>query len=266
MARPVKTGLDYFPLDVNMDDKIELIEARHGIVGFGLVIKLYQIIYKNGYYFNVTEEKILVIKKRVDVNINDINDIIKDSCKWGIFDKTLFNKFSILTSSGIQERFIEATKRRKKVDFVKEYLLFKEVENMYPEAVNVNIIPINAGKSTHSKVEKSKVEKSKVEKSSSFEIFWSHYPKKKSKGQALKSWNKLIKSKQLPNISTIIESLRQLKTSKDWMKSQGDFIPHPSTWLNAAGWHDVPETSVPMVSDNLIHNATVGREWLDESE
>ena len=42
MARPVKEGLEYFPLDcdIDQDDKVALIEAQHGIKGFGVVIKL----------------------------------------------------------------------------------------------------------------------------------------------------------------------------------------------------------------------------------
>ena len=43
MARPQKEGLDYFPFDVDMDqdDKVALIEAKHGITGFGVVVKLF---------------------------------------------------------------------------------------------------------------------------------------------------------------------------------------------------------------------------------
>ena len=42
MARPIKSGLDYFPLDVDIDqdDKVAIIEAEHGMLGFGIVIKL----------------------------------------------------------------------------------------------------------------------------------------------------------------------------------------------------------------------------------
>lgn len=41
MARYLKSGLDYFPLnvDIDQDDKMALIEAQYGIVGFGIVIK-----------------------------------------------------------------------------------------------------------------------------------------------------------------------------------------------------------------------------------
>ena len=50
--RPIKQGLDYFPLDVDMDtdDKIVLIESRYGSDGFTVIIKLLMKIYRNGYY------------------------------------------------------------------------------------------------------------------------------------------------------------------------------------------------------------------------
>ena len=43
MARPQKEGIDYFTLDVKMDDEVKLVEAKSGIAGFGVLIKLYQI-------------------------------------------------------------------------------------------------------------------------------------------------------------------------------------------------------------------------------
>ena len=168
MARPVKPGIDYFPLDVSMDDKMELIEAKHGLVGFGIMIKLYQQIYrKNGYYLRATEERLLLFKRQVNVDINLINAVIEDALGWGLFDKRLYRKYGILTSKGVQKRFVEATKRRKEVEFIKEFLLIEDIQSFYSDRVNVNINSINAGinsengnSGTQSKVNKTKVNKS----------------------------------------------------------------------------------------------------------
>jgi hypothetical protein len=113
MARPTKTGVDYFPLDVNMDTKFELIEAKHGIIGFGILIKLFQKIYSEGYYIEWSEEMSLLFSKRNNVDINSINAIIMDAIKYNIFNKQLFDQEKILTSKGIQRRFIDIIKRRK---------------------------------------------------------------------------------------------------------------------------------------------------------
>lgn len=144
MPRPNKTGLDYFPLDVHLDEKVELIEAKHGLLGFGLIIKLFQDIYKNGYYLDSSEERLLLLKKKVGVDYDFIVDVINDGCKWNLFNEKLFNKYSILTSCGIQKRFIEATKRRKEVEFIGEYLLVSDIKDRYKDEVIVNINFINA--------------------------------------------------------------------------------------------------------------------------
>jgi len=75
-------------------------------------------------------------------------------------------------------------------------------------------------------------------KDENFNIFWSVYPKKKSKGIAEKTWVKLKKSKELPEIDIIINAVKIQKESFDWKKEAGQFIPHPSTWLNAKGWEN----------------------------
>lgn len=123
MARPIKQGLDYFPLDVTTDDKFELIEAKHGLVGFAIIIKLFQRIYKEGYYLKWSEEFALIFKKSINVDINLLNVVINDAIAYNIFDKYCFNKHKIITSSGIQKRYFAACERRTSVEIIKKYII-----------------------------------------------------------------------------------------------------------------------------------------------
>ena len=53
MARPIKDGIDYFPLDVDFfqDDKIRLLKAEFGAKGITILVALLCDIYRtNGYY------------------------------------------------------------------------------------------------------------------------------------------------------------------------------------------------------------------------
>jgi len=168
MGRPQKEGLDYFPLDVDIDqdDKIALIEAQHGIVGFGVVIKLFMKIYKNGYFYEWGEKEQLLFSKRVNVDINSINAIINDCLKWGLFDPHMYETYGILTSRGIQRRYFEAVSRRQNVTVIEEYCLI-DMES-YSNIVYVNINGINVNGNSHSRVvndninPQSKVKESKV--------------------------------------------------------------------------------------------------------
>ncbi len=69
-----------------------------------------------------------------------------------------------------------------------------------------------------------------------FDEFWEKYPKKRSRGQAERTWKKLNPSIEL--LQKILAALEKAKQSKDWKKDNGQFIPHASTWLNAKGWED----------------------------
>ncbi|MEE0964161.1 MAG: DUF4373 domain-containing protein [Ruminococcus bromii] len=169
MARPAKVGLDYFPLDCVLDDKIELIEAEFGLIGFAVVVKLLQKIYgEQGYYCEWTKEVALLFARKCGVGGNAVSEIVTSSLKRGIFNNDLFNKYGILTSRGIQKRYFEAVSRRKQIEVKSEYLLIEVAQfskNASNNSDNVDINLINDIKSTQSKVKESKVKESKVKES-----------------------------------------------------------------------------------------------------
>ena len=84
----------------------------------------------------------------------------------------------------------------------------------------------------------------KVNKDADFEIFWSAYPKKKSKETARKAFEKAIKKTDL---QTILDAVEKQKTTSDWMDHGGQYVPYPATWLNAGAWEDeIKEEEVGM--------------------
>lgn len=70
-----------------------------------------------------------------------------------------------------------------------------------------------------------------------FEQFWKLYPKKRSRKEALKAWNKLNPTVDLQTL--MIAALAKHCVSLDWTKAGGQYIPLASTWLNGERWHDV---------------------------
>ena len=69
-----------------------------------------------------------------------------------------------------------------------------------------------------------------------FERFWSAYPKKVAKPVAEKAFQKLNPSAELGE--RILSDIELRKTSKDWTKDGGQYIPNPSTYLNQRRWED----------------------------
>ena len=83
------------------------------------------------------------------------------------------------------------------------------------------------------RTDKNRIEKNRVEM---FEQFWNAYPNKKTKKKAYDSWKKIDPSDKL--FKEIMVGLERAKGSKQWQKDDGQYIPHPTTWLNQERWND----------------------------
>ena len=69
-----------------------------------------------------------------------------------------------------------------------------------------------------------------------FDNFYQNYPKKIGKPKALQAFKKINPDEQLLN--EMLQALEIQKNSSQWLKDGGEFIPHPSTWLNNRRWED----------------------------
>ncbi len=162
----MKSGLEFFPLNVHLDDKMELIEAEFGINGFAVIVKLYQKIYAIGYYCEWTTEVALLFSKKIGLGGNAVSEIVRAAIKRGIFDQHLYDCYHILTSKEIQENYFEATVRRKRVDVKEEYLLYsaaRNLKNVYISGGNVDMNAKNERISEQSRGEESRVKESRGE-------------------------------------------------------------------------------------------------------
>lgn len=168
MARPTAKGVEYFPLNVNFinDLKVRKLLLSCGAESIAVLIYLLSTIYKDeGYFVEIHEDEIDLIALDVNVTPEFVLEVINKACEVRFFDVNLYNNFNILTSKGIQERYLKITERRKNSVVITQFDLI----NVYNNSVNVDINSINVDnnsvnvyKSTQSKVKKSKEKKSKV--------------------------------------------------------------------------------------------------------
>jgi hypothetical protein len=149
-GRPTKQGIDYFPMDVGFfsDVKIRKISRACGSQSTSILICLLCNIYKdNGYYILWDEDLPFVIADTVGVSEGAVKEVMVKALQVGFFDNSLYEKFHILTSFGIQKRFLLATYQRKETEIIPEYL------------INNAINPINCTNNSINHVDK---EQSKV--------------------------------------------------------------------------------------------------------
>ena len=135
-------GINYFPVGVNFmeENAMEVIEAKYGIKGPAIVLKLLCKIYKEGYFIRWDEEQCLIFANKAgrEVQAEEVQGIIEILFIKGILDRNSYLENGILTSENIQKVWLEATKRRKRELSELPYLIVKtEKENGKPDTPSI---------------------------------------------------------------------------------------------------------------------------------
>ena len=149
MARPQKQGIDYFPVDVTFDDNMNYIIAEHGAEGFGIVIGLFQKIYREGYYTKWDNKILSLFSRKINAKKTTIEKVIETCFDENIFDRNLYEKYKILTSRGIQNRYLKICKdcKMKKISILSISTL---TIALFLFAFTSNVFAQTSGKKKHS--------------------------------------------------------------------------------------------------------------------
>lgn len=84
-----------------------------------------------------------------------------------------------------------------------------------------------------------------------FERFWSAYPRNENKRGAFKAFKAAMKTEDWPGLEAVIGIIESQKGSEQWTKDNGQFIPHPATWLNGGRWADSPREANQDINDYI---------------
>lgn len=128
MARPLKDGVDYFPKDTHFysDDKVRILRAEFGARGMYLLDYLLCEVYaKEGYYAVWSKKKSLLTAADMGCQITPrfIDEFIEGCLRCAFFDMGVYKMFGVLTSAGIQRRYIRMFQSREIITINEEYWL-----------------------------------------------------------------------------------------------------------------------------------------------
>lgn len=129
MGRKPKTGLDYFPKDVDYYDDFNIMDLmnEYGPLGQTIYDVVLCMIYHEGYYLEVPKMEQLAVKiiktigNRWVKKKDFVLQVIHYCAEIGLFDQDLLNQ-NVITSVGVQRRYKEVTVRNK-VDRSKYWLI-----------------------------------------------------------------------------------------------------------------------------------------------
>lgn len=140
MARPKKTGLDYFPFDVDFfsHEKMVCIAGEFGLKGYLVAVALLCAVYRNGYFVLWNDAtRFRLLRDLPGISDQLLRQIVDRLVYWKLFDEQLFLSAAVLTSRSIQQIYFDAVKRRSLSAAELPYLLVSVNNN----PVSVNIYP-----------------------------------------------------------------------------------------------------------------------------
>ena len=131
MARPKKTGLDYYYKSVHdMDDfRVMDLMEKYGTAGYVVLDMTMSCVYRNGYYLELPVKRLAsyiyrYIAGSCAIGSEGVAEIIRYCGELGLFDSELMS-LSVITSREIQEHYASVAARRK-ADKSKYWLLPEE--------------------------------------------------------------------------------------------------------------------------------------------
>lgn len=156
-----KNRLDWIKLECQDCDEMKLIQAEFGLVGWAIVVKLWQKIGSSeGYYCNWNTDVALLFANENGVGRNVVSEVIEKCFKRDIFSKELFEKYGILTSVERQENFNDIAARRKFSKIQTKYLLLKCAHSTGDTDIsseNVDILEENADISSTEEIRREEI-------------------------------------------------------------------------------------------------------------
>ena len=128
MARPLSDGVGYCPLDVGFfgSDEARLLRGEFGIKGVYICLYLYCEIYgKNGYFMKWDDVKCALVSDGAGggCTTSFVREVVAGCIRCGVFNRSVFERYGVLTSAGIQRRYVRMFNGRDYIRLAKEYFV-----------------------------------------------------------------------------------------------------------------------------------------------
>jgi hypothetical protein len=189
----------------------------HGLKGYGLYWYCLELIANKFDHSNITFElkhDARIIAKNTGETVKEVEDMMKLMIELGLFDQTE----GIITCLKLGSRFeSSSTSNRLTRDVIKQ-LKEKSCRSHDGDMTD--------------KIRRDKIRLEENKYLTSFETFYSKYPKKVKRANAEKAW-----LKYKPDIVVVMKAL-EYQLSNDSRFRDSQYIPHPATWLNGKEWEN----------------------------
>ncbi|WP_394749557.1 DUF4373 domain-containing protein [Spongiimicrobium salis] len=231
MARPEKTGLDYYTMktDIFLNRKVRRLLKHFGAQGYLIYNYLLTEIYRDkGYFLSWDDDTAFDVSDTLNLKESLIGEVVGYCCNVGLFNKELRTSENILTTKNIQEFWINVSKQanRKCSEVEVRYSLIdvggtpNEEESTLTRqesTPNGQETSLKGEESTQSKEKESKEKKRKLIKgvdlifeSEQFEKYWTQYKDHRKKNHKFRFVNSDSENRALKTLYNLVKGDEKL--------------------------------------------------------
>lgn len=236
-----KTGFNYYNVDTDryQDIKIKRLKKELGCSGLAVYDYILCEVYRvRGCYLEFDENVNFDIAEYLQESEEFITKVLESCFKIGLFDLGMYEKYSVITSRSIQERYIQMSmwSKRKSRSIPDLYdLINPATEKVVTRSEEVPEEVVEIPEENSNPPEKTEKNAIKDE----FELFRKRYPGTK-RGLDTEFENFKKKHKDYKEVvSLLAPALEALITWREQKKMVGQFVPeyaNLSTWINQRRW------------------------------
>lgn len=118
--------MEYFPLDVGFlrDKKVKLLKAEFGASSVLFVLYVFCKAYEgDGYFLKWDKDDCLIAAEDLKESPAYISEVLQGCLARSLFDEGVYQMFGVLTSAGIQRRYLRGCEKRDEIEIASEYWL-----------------------------------------------------------------------------------------------------------------------------------------------
>ena len=219
--------------DANLDDKLQHLMLDYGLEGYGLYWYCLELIANkfdiNNINFDLKHDA-RIIARNTGSTEERVSKMMIKMVELGLFE----DSEGIITCLKLGNRLETSQTGNPVMRRVIQQIKDKSCQSH--DSVMRDKIRLNKIRSDKIKVDKKRIDQ---QVDDGFDLFWNAYPKKVGKGKAVEAWQK-----HQPDLETVLKTLTWQKSSKQWFKEDGTYIPNPTTYINQKRWLDEPTEEV----------------------
>ncbi len=261
--------INFFPHDINasQDPKIIRLLMKHGSKGYGLYWRIIELMAQNSKGELTIDYNLLGYTLRESAEL--IKSVIHDFDLFVISSESFYSKRlakeiqfandkSLLAKQKAEKRWSKSKSNTIEMPQhnngntiempqhsssnahnitehnITEHINNISIKNDGGDSVKLLLPPPVVTENATAKAESKAAKQEQIALEGDFEFFWTIYPKKKGKKEALRAY---LKARKKTSRDELLEALREIK-AKEWKFKELQYVPNAATWLNQERWAD----------------------------